>query len=36
MFRTLYFEINPDGAKLVAYKDGPERFVLAEKDAPKW
>ncbi len=36
MFRTLYFEINPDGAKLVAYKDSEERHVLAEKPEPKW
>lgn len=34
--RSLFFEMNPDGTRLVAYKDDATRHVLAEQPEPTW
>ncbi len=36
MRRSIYFEFNPTGVMFVAYKDSPERLVLAEASQPTW
>ena len=34
--RTIFFEVNPEGSKFVAYRTDNERVVLAENQAQTW
>ena len=35
-FRSIFFEVNPQGAFLVGYKDEPTRIILAQAIEPTW